>query len=324
MTTYYVDSTTGNDADDGLSEANAKQTIAAALALLASGDTCAIKAAAAYTIGTGLTTPAGVETYRIVGYGSTIGDGVRPVIRASSAITMLTARSRGRSFVEDLELDGDGLANTGILAQNEAGDSNVKMERCVVHDCTGIGFTADLNLGSAFQAYRCLSYNNNVGFGFAGRVNFHYWGCEARDNVSHGFWGVQGAAVNCIAHRNGGFGFNILGPSSEMISGCIAYDNGSHGFGTDDFYTRSTAFLGCISYGNGGYGYYSWFADQMRRWFSAAGSNTSGPANNVADSGGNATLTADPFVDGPNGDFNLNNTAGGGAVLRAVTMPLPA
>ena len=34
------------------------------------------------------------------------------------------------------------------------------------------------------------------------------------------------------------------------------------------------------------------------------------------------TLTADPFVNAADGDFNINNTAGGGAVLRAVEVTL--
>ena len=34
------------------------------------------------------------------------------------------------------------------------------------------------------------------------------------------------------------------------------------------------------------------------------------------------TLTADPFIDAENGDFNLNNVAGGGAVLRAAQYTL--
>jgi hypothetical protein len=35
------------------------------------------------------------------------------------------------------------------------------------------------------------------------------------------------------------------------------------------------------------------------------------------------TLSADPFVDSANGDFNINTTAGGGADLRAATLALP-
>ena len=40
--------------------------------------------------------------------------------------------------------------------------------------------------------------------------------------------------------------------------------------------------------------------------------NSSGGTNDI-------TLTADPFVDAANGDFNLNNVAGGGATLRATS-----
>ena len=45
-----------------------------------------------------------------------------------------------------------------------------------------------------------------------------------------------------------------------------------------------------------------------------------GTSNYRNDDGGtydDITLTADPFIDAANGDFNLNATAGGGAVLRS-------
>ena len=41
----------------------------------------------------------------------------------------------------------------------------------------------------------------------------------------------------------------------------------------------------------------------------------------LMDEGGNATLTADPFVSAAGGNFALNNTAGGGAAARGVGWP---
>jgi len=46
------------------------------------------------------------------------------------------------------------------------------------------------------------------------------------------------------------------------------------------------------------------------------------PNNNIGLETDVITLTADPFVDAGNGDFNLNNVAGGGAVLRAAQFTL--
>lgn len=50
--------------------------------------------------------------------------------------------------------------------------------------------------------------------------------------------------------------------------------------------------------------------------------NTSGATNPASIGTDDTTLTADPFVDAANGDFNINNIAGGGASLRAVTVTL--
>jgi hypothetical protein len=48
-------------------------------------------------------------------------------------------------------------------------------------------------------------------------------------------------------------------------------------------------------------------------------SNTSGQTNTIGGAvvTGTVTLTADPFVDAANGDFDLNSTAGGGAACKA-------
>jgi len=53
-------------------------------------------------------------------------------------------------------------------------------------------------------------------------------------------------------------------------------------------------------------------------FYNITGSNYS----NLNAGSNDITLTADPFVDAANGDFNLNNAAGGGAVLRSTSYTL--
>lgn len=55
--------------------------------------------------------------------------------------------------------------------------------------------------------------------------------------------------------------------------------------------------------------------------YNAIGSATSGAMNNLNAGVGDVTLTANPCVDPANGDFSLNNTAGGGALVRAAGFP---
>lgn len=50
--------------------------------------------------------------------------------------------------------------------------------------------------------------------------------------------------------------------------------------------------------------------------------NTSGNYNGYSGGDNDITLTADPFVDAANGDFNLNADAGGGATLRSTNYTL--
>ena len=50
--------------------------------------------------------------------------------------------------------------------------------------------------------------------------------------------------------------------------------------------------------------------------------NTSGSYNGISDGINDITLTADPFVDAANGDFNLNATNGGGGTLRSTNYTL--
>jgi len=51
--------------------------------------------------------------------------------------------------------------------------------------------------------------------------------------------------------------------------------------------------------------------------------NNLGEVDGVDSGPNDITLTADPFVDAANGDFNLNNLMGGGLVLRQATVTLP-
>lgn len=78
----------------------------------------------------------------------------------------------------------------------------------------------------------------------------------------------------------------------------------------------------CLLVGNGGYAINtdtagSGIPDRGYVDFNAFYNNTSGNYSETALAGANdITLTADPFTDAANDDYSLNNTAGGGALLR--------
>ena len=78
----------------------------------------------------------------------------------------------------------------------------------------------------------------------------------------------------------------------------------------------------CLMVGNGGYGINtdtagSGIPDRGYVDLNAFYNNTSGNYSETVLAGANdITLTADPFTDAANDDYSLNNTAGGGALLR--------
>jgi len=81
-----------------------------------------------------------------------------------------------------------------------------------------------------------------------------------------------------------------------------------------------------IFYGNGGFGCNLTTGSTypglvVNAGNNAFGSNTSGARNNLPTESTDVALTADPFVNTAGGNFALNNTAGGGAALRAVGIP---
>ena len=129
----------------------------------------------------------------------------------------------------------------------------------------------------------------------------------------------MGLSVRCLAYRNT-TGFD--GPS--LIANCTAANNTGVGF-----YVKYTdEAFNCLSVGNGtGFDF-----DGSRR----CGSFNMVVYNNTTDfsitlsawSGTRHwnqlhTLTADPFTDAANDDYSLNDTAGGGAVLRQLGMSIP-
>lgn len=130
----------------------------------------------------------------------------------------------------------------------------------------------------------------------------------------------SGYGVNCAATGNAINGFQVIA--------CIIYKNTSGGI-----YNAATATVfggnpvildNSIIYGNGTYGINSqdttlpFLAFQNNN---ALGGNTTANYNNFPTGASDIALTVDPFVAGVSGNFKLNSTAGGGALLQALGWP---
>lgn len=165
---------------------------------------------------------------------------------------------------------------------------------------------------------------------------FIMYGCVVKESRGVGF----GATVNsmgvwsdCIAMDCGASGFHIDGTSTSWcmhILNCTSYSNGGDGFRFETADEMANMIVrNCLAVDNGGYGFNCTVGatalnDRRIRdiWDHNAGyNNTSGLYNNVSAGDNDVTLTADPFTDGANGDFSLNDTSGGGADLKEAGFP---
>lgn len=190
-----------------------------------------------------------------------------------------------------------GLTSVGITARNTVfdgaadrgmynfGQLHLALYDCVIKNCGSHGYNSSHN-GQTINFFNTQIINNN-GDG----IRFNYISMSPANRL-----------VNCIINNNTGNGLNATGASA---AGPVLYNN--------------------IVSNNGGYGITlnSVPATEMLiQRNNAFYNNTSGSTNNITLDATNVTLTANPFVDAANGDFNLNNAAGGGATLRATNYTL--
>lgn len=266
----------------------------------------------------------------IEGYDVTRGDRTanKPTYDANAQTGISNGIFRGSGtynerthYFYNLRVDGqDGASTLGFNLTGAGAYSNsVVATDCEAVDCP-TGF--QLNGGTAV---RCKASScGTQGFNLNGAANA-VW-CVA-DLCADGFAssGASGSClVHCIASDSTDDGFYFDGYSTHVY-GCIAYSCAGDGFQWDGNAFGIGSIIACISTENTGYGWnFQSNGDDVIFCRNANYSNTAGKYNNEPNENNDAVdLTADPFVDAANGDFNINNTAGGGAALRAETTTVP-
>ncbi len=255
----------------------------------------------------------------IEGYKTTRGDvplgADRPTITATAGSMSLIKIDRfGTAGIRNVIIDGNSQTSlNGLEFNNYSGNIQPLGFNLLAKNCTGYGMA-----GGSFVY--CEAHDCGDGIGSYSTGSFPCLNCYSHDNTGDGF--EAGQWVNCISANNGGVGFHTFGNGSiDTMMNCIAYSNAGGGASADggncSQVTVGGIYAGNTGYGLAGVGYYSRVAFGYP-------ANTSGQVDsNRMNLGDNITLTADPFVDAANGDYNLNNTAGGGADLRAVTFNMP-
>lgn len=161
----------------------------------------------------------------------------------------------------------------------------------------------------------------------------HCWHCEA-DNCTEGFREIA-YAYRCVAHSCGN-GFdegtqihclayeNTTGYNSCRATWCTAADNTGNGFHLG-YQDQS---LMCLSVGNGTGFQFDGTSHRCLGAYMVSYNNTTDFSPVITDADTRhfsefLTLTADPFTDAANDDYSLNDTAGGGALLKQLGMGLP-
>lgn len=264
---------------------------------------------------------------RIIGYTSTRTDGGQATMTSgANSITLFGLQGIGYSVQNIKLVKAGGNTNVeGFLIQN----ARNHLINCRAESCT-----TNFAFQGAINAIKCVSVNGTNGFDISASGSTVLSFCEAYNASSVTFKVDPPAAGSvtfnyCIAVDSAGYGFHIRDNGCATILNCTAYSCGNSGFYVESW--NGTAFthtfINCISSENTGYGFIgisSAVAPRVLTYNCATYSNSSGATSNTTNSG-LITLSADPFVTktpgAGTGDYDLNNTSGGGALLRQLGYP---
>lgn len=232
----------------------------------------------------------------------------RPTMIADGVITSFMMVVFGRA-TSARYLIVDGNSRTSARGMN---GTNGRAFYCSAKRCTNGGFV------SSIYCYFCDATTCSTTAAF-NSVFCDF--CVAWSNTVSGF--VSSTTNFCLSISNSGAssdGFELTSSSSKALN-CTAYGNGRDGFRVTSTVDIESSARNCISYGNTGTGFNASAAiDYPIMHYCAAGNNAANFSTNLTNRNliGNITLTADPFTNAAGSDFSLNNTAGGGALLRAL------
>lgn len=328
MATYFVDDTLGNDGNAGTSAGagNAWKTLGFAAGAMADDDLINAKNTSDYVITGAITWP---KRGLIRGYNSSPGDGGKFICRTvSDSIGLFNIGSDGVSLQDGYIKHQASTRGLGIYTSSGS-RSSLLLKNFKIEGCTR-GIDSDFIANYDFYAPKFQ--------------NIEIIGCTVYGIIIRGSCSIVGGifrnnatSINLTTFGNGvcrvfskliiansiNYGIHAVGTSSLdslNLDQCIIYGSGSHGI----YYNGSTISLlvnDSIIYNNGGRGLEADGALRHSIRNTAFGANSSGPYNTTYFLPDyitrEITLTADPFVDAANLDFNINNTAGGGALLRA-------
>ena len=304
--------------------------------------TYAISASVTFAQSVGNPTNATLPT-EIVGYKTTRGDitlGVnassRPLVTVNgSSFNALTFSNGGWEIRNLVVAAGTAAPSIAIYT----GGNYVNIANCAVTAYAQYGIYANQSYTGVHGCEVTGGLTGATVGVYTGQSSSEVIGCDIHDGVGNG---VQAAGSGTVSHN---VIANMTGATSDGIQVQVAgqvflntiYNVGRHGCSVVSAYHGSLSIKGNIFAKCGGYGMANLAGAGVaarREWDgNAFYSNTSGDRNNFDDTTVNpvnavapytnvldvlsGTLTVNPFTNAAGGDFTLNSTANGGALLRA-------
>lgn len=201
----------------------------------------------------------------------------------------------------------------------------------VVANCVFNGFTTAINttnsalahlsvINSEFSAYTASGVSSSSTFGMA------VHGCYFHGGTSSTGYGVAGPAAvsNSVFYNNAGYGVQGNISASELVVNSVFYSNTAGGF----YSSGSSGWLAANNvFWNNGIAVKITAGGTVLNGVeigNAFGSNTTnrgGTGTFFEAQLGDITLSVDPFVSASTGNFALNTSATGGALLAAAGFP---
>jgi Right handed beta helix region len=267
--------------------------------------------------------------------------GTKPIITsATNSVPLISIQSCTDLNIENLWLThtaatrGHGITTVGSGAECYYCEfKNLVIDGCLtgINAVYGGNYSTDDGLIENTVVKNCTSHGLQL---MPGGCTMTVMSCDiylnAGDGINMSGSGAAGRIVVIDSHidHNSGKGM-YLGPSASQVH-CLTVVSCNVSFNTSDGIsaTPTTAMAiittNNIIYGNACGRNYSASPDMGHSRNDFLGGNTSGPYGGSAVAGtADVTLTADPFINSASGTRNFapNNTAGGGALVRAAAFP---
>lgn len=276
----------------------------------------------------------GTSHYLVVGYQTTRGDnGTHPLFTTSTNSVDLIHTNNLSLVFSVKNIDFSNTAASRYYLINRGG--NDPFGYVIIENSTMTGFSTPIQLQSVLLRNVTITGSTNVAI-YSSSLSTTLIDCIIENGSNDAIYTDSTVdsvtAIRTIFYNNSGYAVNFswsgFRGSLTLINSAIVSNTAGgvyiSGFNQVGAQINNVQLENNIFYGNGTYGIS--MPTGLGAWtyinnHNAYGANTTGARNGLPVGVGDVTLTANPFTNPASGDFSLNNTAGGGALLRGAGFP---